>query len=233
MAQTVVIRRSKRYKKAAENFTETLLSIEEGVSKLKTFAPTKFDQTVELTFSLGIDAKHADQAVRSAVSLPHGIGKQKRVIAFCPDHLKVSALNGGAIKAGGQELVAEIEKDNFTDFDVAVATPDMMRFVSKLGRVLGPKGLMPSPKAGTVTTDVGSAVREYVAGKIEFRNDTGGNIHCVVGKVSFENNKLVDNINTMIGQIRKMKPATAKGHYFKKVVIKGTMTPAVQLIVQM
>ncbi len=229
MAQTVVIRRSKRYKKAAENFTETLLSIEEGVSKLKTFAPTKFDQTVELTFSLGIDAKHADQAVRSAVSLPHGIGKQKRVIAFCPDHLKVSALNGGAIKAGGQELVAEIEKDNFTDFDVAVATPDMMRFVSKLGRVLGPKGLMPSPKAGTVTADIGTAVREYSAGKTEFRNDSGGNVHTVVGKVSFANQKLIENITAMIDTIRKLKPQASKGAYIKRVILKASMTPAVYL----
>jgi large subunit ribosomal protein L1 len=128
--------------------------------------------------------------------------------------------------------VADIEKNNFTDFDVAIATPDMMRFVGRLGKVLGPKGLMPSPKPGTVTADVGNAVKEYAAGKIEFRNDAGGNIHSVVGKVSFDKNKLVDNINTMISQIRKMKPATSKGAFFKKVVIKATMTPAVQLNVQ-
>ncbi len=126
-----------------------------------------------------------------------------------------------------------IEKENFTDFDVAVATPDMMRFVGRLGKVLGPKGLMPSPKAGTVTPDVASAVKEYAAGKIEFRNDTGGNIHSVVGKVSFDKEKLTDNINAMVAQIRKMKPPTSKGHYFKKVVLKGTMTPAVYLTIQM
>ena len=149
------------------------MSLEEGVAKLKTFNPTKFEQTVELIFNLGIDAKQADQAVRSAISLPFGIGKTKRVIAFCPEHQKIAALNGGAIKAGGQELVTEVE-GGFLDFDVAVATPDMMRFVSRLGRVLGPKGLMPSPKDGTVTTDVGTAVRENTAGKTTFRNDSGG-----------------------------------------------------------
>ena len=125
-----------------------------------------------------------------------------------------------------------IEKENFTDFDVAIATPDMMRFVGRLGKVLGPKGLMPSPKAGTVTPDVASAVREYAAGKIEFRNDSGGNVHSVVGKVSFPNNKLIDNVNAMIAQIRRLKPQTSKGAYFKKVVLKATMTPAVPVHVQ-
>ncbi|HEX8341683.1 MAG TPA: 50S ribosomal protein L1 [Tepidisphaeraceae bacterium] len=225
----VVIRRSKRYKKAAENFTEQMLPLDQAITKLKSFAPTKFDQTVELILHLGIDAKQADQAVRSAVSLPHGIGKAKRVIAFCPEHLKTAALNGGAIKAGGQELVAEIEKDGFTDFDVAVATPDMMRFVSRLGRVLGPKGLMPSPKAGTVTADVGTAVREYSAGKTEFRNDAGGNVHTVVGKLSFSSDKLAGNITAMIEAVKKLKPQTSKGTYVKKIVIKGSMTPAVYL----
>ncbi len=228
---TVVVRRSKRYKKAAEKATDEMLSVEDGISRLKQFAPTKFDQTVELIFSLGIDAKQADQSVRSAVSLPHGIGKAKRVIAFCPDHLVTSALNNGALKAGGQELVAEIEKDNFTDFDVAVATPDMMRFVSRLGRVLGPKGLMPSPKAGTVTPDIGTAVRDYAAGKTEFRNDSGGNVHTVVGKASFGNEKLAENIRAMIETIKKLKPQTSKGAYIKRIILKGSMTPAVHLAV--
>src|SRR6059058_3655006 len=194
---SAVLQRSKRYKKAAEKAITTPVDIDKAVDAVKAFAPTKFDQSVELIFSLGIDAKQADQAIRGSMSLPHGIGKTKRVVAFCPEHLKTAALNAGAIKAGGQELVQEIEKDNFTDFDVAIATPDMMRFVGRLGKVLGPKGLMPSPKAGTVTPDVGSAVREYVAGKVEFRNDAGGNVHSVVGKVSFENQKLVDNIHAM------------------------------------
>jgi large subunit ribosomal protein L1 len=228
----VVVQRSKRYKKAAEKAITTPVAVDQAIDAVKAFPPTKFDQSVELIFSLGIDPKQADQMIRGSLSLPHGIGKAKRVIAFCPEHLKVTALNAGAIKAGGQELVEEVEKNNFTDFDVAIATPDMMRFVGRLGKVLGPKGLMPSPKAGTVTPDVGNAVREYAAGKIEFRNDAGGNIHSVVGKLSFEKNKLVDNINTMVAQIRKMKPATSKGAFFKKVVLKATMTPAVQLNVQ-
>src|SRR6201747_273357 len=212
----VTIQRSKRYKKAAEKAVITPVAIDQAVEAVKAFPPTKFDQSVELIFSLGIDAKQADQMIRGSLSLPHGIGKAKRVIAFCPEHLVTSALNAGAVRAGGQELVAAIEKENFTDFDVAVATPDMMRFVGRLGKVLGPKGLMPSPKAGTVTADVGTAVREYAAGKVEFRNDTGGNVHCVVGKVSFSKEHLTDNINAMVVQIRKMKPQTSKGAYFKK-----------------
>jgi large subunit ribosomal protein L1 len=227
-----VLRRSKRYKKAAEKAVHNPVAVDQAVDAVKQFAPTKFDQSVELIFSLGIDAKQADQMIRGSMSLPHGIGKTKRVVAFCPEHLKTAALNAGAIKAGGQELVQEIEKDNFTDFDVAIASPDMMRFVGRLGKVLGPKGLMPSPKAGTVTPDIANAVKEYAAGKVEYRNDTGGNIHSVVGKMSFDKAKLVDNINAMVTQIRKMKPMTSKGAFFKKVVIKGTMTPAVQLNVQ-
>src|SRR5438093_4280360 len=227
-----VIERSKRYKKAAEKAIATPVDIDKAVDAVKAFPPTKFDQSVELIFSLGIDAKQADQMIRGSLSLPHGIGKAKRVIAFCPDHVVTAALNAGAVKAGGQALVEEVEKTNFTDFDVAVSTPDMMRFVGRLGKVLGPKGLMPSPKAGTVTPDVANAVKEYAAGKIEFRNDTGGNVHSVVGKISFDKQKLVDNTNAMITQIRKMKPATSKGAFFKKVVIKATMTPAVQLNVQ-
>jgi large subunit ribosomal protein L1 len=228
----VVVRRSKRYKKAAENAVTTPVEIDKAVDAVKAFPPTKFDQSVELIFSLGIDPKQADQAIRSSISLPHGIGKSKRVVAFCPDHLADAAKAAGAIKAGGQALVQEIEKENFSDFDVAISTPDMMRFVGRLGKVLGPKGLMPSPKAGTVTPDIANAVKEYAAGKVEFRNDTGGNVHCVVGKVSFDKTKLVDNINAMIGTIRKLKPQTSKGAYFKKVVVKATMTPAVQLNVQ-
>ena len=227
-----VLQRSKRYKKAAEKAITTPVAIDAAVDAVKAFPATKFDQSVELIFSLGIDAKQADQMIRGSMSLPHGIGKTKRVIAFCPDHLVTTALNAGAIKAGAQSLVEEVEKNNFTDFDVAIATPDMMRFVGRLGKVLGPKGLMPSPKAGTVTADIANAVREYAAGKVEFRNDAGGNVHSVVGKVSFDKQKLVDNINAMVAQIRKMKPQASKGAYFKKVVIKATMTPAVQLAVQ-
>ena len=205
--------------------------MEQAIDTVKSFPPAKFDQSVELIFSLGIDPKQADQMIRSSLSLPHGIGKAKRVIAFCPEHLVEQAKAVGAVRAGGQDLVQEIEKTNFTDFDVAIASPDMMRFVGRLGKVLGPKGLMPSPKAGTVTPDVSNAVKEYAAGKVEFRNDAGGNVHSVVGKVSFEKSKLADNINAMINAVRRLKPQTSKGHYFKKVVVKATFSPAVQLVV--
>jgi large subunit ribosomal protein L1 len=225
----VILKRSKRYKEAAKKASVDPVSLEAGVEAVKAFPPTKFDQSVELIFCLGIDAKQADQMIRGSLSLPHGVGKTKRVVAFCPEHLAATAIAAGAIRAGAQELVTAIEKENFTDFDVAVATPDVMRFVGRLGKVLGPKGLMPSPKAGTVTPDVAAAVREYAAGKVEFRNDAGGNVHSVVGKLSFDSPKLLDNIQAMIGQIRKLKPPTSKGAYFRKVVLKGTMTPAVVL----
>src|SRR3989440_8450636 len=190
----VTIQRSKRYKKAAEKAVLTPVAVDEAIDAVKAFPPTKFDQSVELIFSLGIDAKQADQMIRGSLSLPHGVGKTKRVVAFCPEHLAEAARAAGAVRAGGQELVGAIEKENFTDFDVAIASPDMMRFVGRLGKVLGPKGLIPSPKAGTVTADIAGAVREYAAGKVEFRNDAGGNVHTVIGKVSFENAKLADNI---------------------------------------
>ncbi len=225
----VIVKRSKRYKAAAQKAVATALPVEKAIEVLKSFPPTKFDQSVELIFSLGIDAKQADQMIRGSISLPHGVGKTKRVVAFCPDHLVAQATEAGAIRAGGQELVEAITKENFTDFDVAVATPDMMRFVGRLGKVLGPKGLMPSPKAGTVTPDVAAAVREYAAGKIEFRNDTGGNVHSVVGKMSFDSAKLVANVHAMVTQIRKMKPQSSKGTYIRKAVLKGSMTPAVVL----
>ncbi len=227
----VVVQRSKRYKKAAEKAVQDLLPVDAAIDKLKSFEPTKFDQSVELIFSLGIDAKQADQMIRGSLSLPHGVGKTKRVVAFCPEHLAPLALAAGAVRAGGQELVQAIEKENFTDFDVAIASPDMMRFVGRLGKVLGPKGLMPSPKAGTVTPNVADAVKEYAAGKVEFRNDSGGNVHSVVGKVSFDKGHLVDNINAMIATIKRLKPQTSKGAYFKKIVLKGSMTPAVYLAV--
>src|SRR3954467_995765 len=195
MAQVVQQFRSKRYKEAATKAVVDPVGGDQAGDAVKAFKPTKFDQSVELIFSLSIDPKQADQMIRGSMSLPHGIGKTKRVVAFCPEHLAAGATAAGAIRAGGQELVAAIEKENFTDFDVAIATPDMMRFVGRLGKVLGPKGLMPSPKAGTVTPDVEKAVKEYAAGKVEFRNDAGGNIHSVIGKVSFDDQKLVDNAN--------------------------------------
>jgi large subunit ribosomal protein L1 len=225
----VTIQRSKRYRDDVKKVPAQPLNVDAAVDVVKSFKPAKFDQSVELIVSLGIDPKQADQMIRGSISLPHGVGKTKRVVCFCPDHIAEQAKAAGAVRAGGQELVASIEKENFTDFDVAVATPDMMRFVGRLGKVLGPKGLMPSPKAGTVTNDVQTAIREYAAGKLEFRNDTGGNVHSVVGKLSFDKQKLVDNINAMVGHLRRVKPQASKGQYMKKVIIKGTMTPAIVL----
>ncbi|GAB4382572.1 MAG: 50S ribosomal protein L1 [Phycisphaerales bacterium] len=199
-----------------------------AVSLLKKFKGPKFDQTVEVCMHLGVDTKQADQMLRGSVSLPKGIGKSKRVIAFCPSDVAKKAIEAGAIKAGGEELVAEIE-GGWQDFDVAIASPDMMRVISKLGRVLGPKGLMPSPKNGTVTPNVVEAVREFAAGKVEYRTDKGGNVQAVIGKMSFPEADLIENLMHFIHTIEKVKPSTVKGTYIKKITISGTMTPGLQL----
>jgi large subunit ribosomal protein L1 len=204
------------------------LPLSEAVSALKKFKGPKFDQTVNVAMHLGIDPAHADQAMRGSISLPKGIGKTKRVIAFCAVDVAGKAMEAGAIKAGGEELVAEIEK-GWMDFDVAVASPDMMRIISKLGKVLGPKGLMPSPKAGTVTTNVPEAVREYAAGKVEYRADKGGNVHAVIGKMSFSEQDLAENLEHFVKAIEKARPATAKGQFIRKITISGAMTPGVQV----
>jgi large subunit ribosomal protein L1 len=185
-----------------------------------------FDQTVELVMHLGIDPKQADQMIRGSLSLPHGIGKSKRVIAFCASDKVKEAKEAGAVEAGAEELVKKIE-DGWLDFDVAIASPDMMRVVSKLGKALGPKGLMPSPKSGTVTPHVAKAVKEYAAGKVEFRNDAGGNVQAAIGKHSFDNKMLEENAEAFIKQINKMKPSSAKGNYVKSISMSATMTPGV------
>lgn len=200
----------------------------DAVAALKKFKAPKFDQTVNVCMHLNVDAKQADQNLRGSISLPKGIGKSKRVVAFCQSDVAAKALEAGAIKAGGEELVAEIEK-GWMDFDVAVASPDMMRVVSKLGKVLGPKGLMPSPKAGTVTPDIPTAVKEYSAGKVEYRTDTGGNIHAVIGKMSFPDQSLTENLEFFIHAIEKARPSTVKGIYIKKITVSGVMTPGVQV----
>lgn len=222
-------KRGKRYQAAAKKVPPQAVPVDAAIALVKGFEKPKFDQSVELIFWLGVDPRQADQNIRSSVTLPHGVGKSKRVVAFCDPSRAQACLDAGAIKAGGEELVKEIESTGFSDFDVAVATPDMMRFVGRLGRLLGPKGLMPAPKAGTVTPDIEAAVRDYSAGKLEFRTDSGGNVHTVVGRVSFENEKLAENIQTMIDTIRRLKPQTSKGQYLKKVVLKASMTPAVPL----
>jgi large subunit ribosomal protein L1 len=229
-ADRILAKRGKRYRSAASRTPQTAVAVDAAVALLKGFDQPKFDQSVELIFNLGVDPAHADQAIRSSISLPHGIGKSKRVVAFTSDPGRAQAcLDAGAIRAGGEELVGEIEKSGFSDFDVAIATPDMMRFVGRLGKTLGPKGLMPAPKAGTVTPDIENAVKEYAAGKVEFRTDKQGNVHTVVGKVSFDNQKLTENINAMVDRIKSLRPAAAKGLYIRKAVLKGSMTPAVPL----
>ncbi len=216
----------KRHRENVRQRSEEPMSAPSAVSALKKFASPKFDQTVEVALHLGIDPRQADQAIRGSVALPAGIGKSKRVLAFCPADKVKDALEAGAVKAGGEDVVAEIEK-GWMDFDVAVATPDMMRVISKLGRVLGPKGLMPSPKAGTVAKDVATAVKEYAAGKVEYRNDKGGNIHAPIGKMSFSEGDLLANLEHMIKTINGLRPSSVKGQYIKKIALSATMTPSV------
>ena len=189
----------------------------------------KFDETVEVHVRLGVDSRHADQQVRGAIVLPHGTGKTSKVLVFAKGEKADEALAAGADYVGEMELVSKIQGENWFDFDVVVATPDMMGVVGRLGKVLGPKGLMPSPKAGTVTMDVTKAVNEIKAGKIEYRLDKTNIIHCPIGKVSFGMDKLVENFNTLMGAIIKAKPAAAKGQYLKSVVVSSTMGPGIKL----
>ncbi len=215
--------------KANEGLVPTdAMELDDAVGVLKKFKGPKFDQTVEVCIHLGVDPRQADQIVRGSISLPKGIGKAKRVIAFCTDDQIQACKDAGAIEAGGPDLVEKIEK-GWMDFDVAIASPDMMRVISKLGRSLGPRGLMPSPKAGTVTKDVAPAVTEYAAGKVEYRTDKGGNIHAVVGKMSFSDADLIENLNYFIETIERARPSAVKGIYIKKIAISGTMTPGVQI----
>ncbi|HOV76388.1 MAG TPA: 50S ribosomal protein L1 [Sedimentisphaerales bacterium] len=222
--------KSKRYRKEAEQTPDQPVSLEQAVEKIKSFKSVKFDQTVECVLVLGIDPKQTDQLVRGSLSLPHGVGKQKKVIAFCDDSMVEAAKKAGAVEAGSAELIKKVA-DGWTDFDVAIASPKVMGKVGKLGRVLGPQGKMPSPKNGTVTDDVATAVAEFTAGKIEFRNDAGGNVHAVVGKQSFDKKKLIENIEAFISHIKRVKPSGAKGTYIKKICLSATMSPGVQVIV--
>jgi large subunit ribosomal protein L1 len=219
-------KRSKRYEKAATLRTKEVLPLADAVKRLKTYTATKFDQSVEIVMHLGIDTRQADQLIRGAISLPNGIGKSKRVIAFCDESEAAAAKAAGAIEAGNDELVDKVN-GGWIDFDVAIASPKVMGKVGKLGRVLGPQGKMPSPKNGTVAADVATAVAEFTAGKVEFRNDSGGNVHALVGKLSFSEEKLVGNIKAFIDHIEKMKPASSKGTFTKKIAISATMSPSV------
>ncbi|MFI4898070.1 MAG: 50S ribosomal protein L1 [Phycisphaerales bacterium JB059] len=207
---------------------EGTLEAGEAFKTLKKFKGPKFDQSVEVCFHLGVDVKQADQMIRGSVSLPKGIGKAKRVIAFCKPEVESAAKEAGAVEAGGAELARKIEGGWF-DFDVAIASPDMMREISTLGRTLGPKGLMPSPKNGTVTPKVAEAVAEFAAGKVEYRTDKGGNVHAVIGKMSFPEDDLVANYNHFAETIERARPSSVKGEYIKKITVSGTMTPGVQI----
>ncbi len=220
--------RSKRYKAESEQLSKEAVSLAEAVEKVKSLNSVKFDQSVECVVHLGIDTKQADQLVRGSISLPHGIGRQKKVVAFCEDSQVEAAKKAGAVEAGCDELIKKVS-DGWADFDVAIASPKVMGKVGKLGRILGPQGKMPSPKNGTVTNDVATAVAEFAAGKVEFRNDAGGNIHIVVGKQSFAAEKLLENVEAFLAHIKKVKPASAKGTYIKKVCISATMSPSVMI----
>lgn len=221
---------SKKYRRNAEKLSTAALPVPEAVAALKKFENAKFDETVELAVKLGIDPKNSAQLVRGAFSLPHGIGKNVVVIAFAEGDQAKAAEEAGADEVGGEDLAKKI-LDGWLDFDVAVAHPSMMRHVGKLGRVLGPHGKMPSPKSGTVTDNVAATVGEFKAGKVEFRNDDYGNIHAVMGKKSFDDQKLVDNVEAFIDHLQALRPAAAKGLYLKKAAIAATMSPGVSILV--
>ena len=223
--------RSKNYKESSKLFDkQALYPAKEAFEIVCNASKAKFDETVELHVRLGVNGRHADQQVRGAIVLPHGTGKTVRVLVFCKDERVEEALAAGADYAGGMNLVEKIQKENWFDFDVVIATPDMMGTVGRLGKVLGPKGLMPSPKAGTVTPNIAQAVKESKAGKIEYRLDKTNIIHCPIGKVSFGAEKLFDNYEALINAIIKAKPAAAKGTYVKSCVTASTMGPGVKIV---
>jgi large subunit ribosomal protein L1 len=222
--------------KEGKNITKARQAVENRPYKLEDAVPllqkvkfAKFDETVDLTMRLGVDPKHADQMVRGTVVLPHGLGKSKKVLVIASGDKVREAEAAGADFVGGEEMVEKIQKENWTDYDAVIATPDMMRAVGRLGKVLGPRGLMPNPKTGTVTTDVARAVAEIKAGKVEFRTDKTALIHVPVGKISFTADKLVENATTVITSVLKAKPAAAKGKYVKGVYLSSTMGPGVPL----
>jgi large subunit ribosomal protein L1 len=221
-------KQSKRFRALASQRNDDALPLATAVEKLKKFGNTKFDQTVEIHMRLGVDPKQADQIIRGSVVLPHGIGKTQRVAVFAKGDLANVAKEAGADVVGQEDLAQKI-KDGWTEFDVCIAAPDMMGLVGPLGKVLGPRGLMPSPRAGTVTPDVAKVVKEYKAGKVEFRNDNGGIVHAVVGKMSFEGPQLKDNIETFINFVLHLKPQSIKGQYVKSVAVCATMSPSVRI----
>ncbi len=223
-------KKSKRYRAALAKQPKEALPLSDAVVALKKYDAAKFDQSVEIHMRLGVDPNQADQIIRGSLVLPHGIGKVQRVVVFAKNDQAKAAEAAGADEVGQEDLAKKI-KDGYTDFDVCIATPDMMGLVGPLGRVLGPRGLMPSPRAGTVTADVGKVVAEYKAGKVEYRNDKGGNVHAIVGKMSFDSDKLADNIGAFVDRITSVKPQSVKGNYIKGVAIAATMSPSVRVAV--
>jgi large subunit ribosomal protein L1 len=223
-----VAKQSKRYRAAKAKVPAEVQELDQGLKLLSGFPKAKFDETVEVCLRLGIDPKKTEQLIRGAVSLPHGIGKKLRVIAFAEGDKAEEAKKAGAFEVGSGDLAQKI-LGGWTEFDVAIATPDMMKHVGKLGKVLGPQGKMPSPKSGTVTMDVATAVKEFVQGKIEFRTDSGGNVHAAVGKRSFEPTMLADNIRALVSYVNAMRPPSAKGVFITKAVVSSTMSPGVQV----
>ena len=228
--EDITLFRGKKYKDSAKQIDRSVqYEVADALALVVKTAPAKFDETVEIHIKLGVDSRHADQQVRGAIVLPNGTGKTRKVLVFAKDAKVDEAKEAGADYVGGMELVEKITKENWFDFDVVVASPDMMGIVGRLGKVLGPKGLMPSPKAGTVTPNVAAAVKEIKAGKIEYRLDKTNIIHCPIGKVSFGAEKLAENMNTLLGAVIKAKPAAAKGQYIRCCVVASTMGPGVKV----
>jgi len=222
-------KKSTRYRAMAEKAEAAgTLKLKDAVKILKEFGNTNFDQTVEIHMHLGVDSKQAEQIIRGSIGLPHGIGRELRVVVFAKGDMATAAKDAGATEVGSDDLAKKIG-EGWTDFDVCVASPDMMGLVGPLGKVLGPRGLMPSPRAGTVTPDVGRVVAEYKAGKVEFRNDDGGNVQAVVGRLSFEANQLEENIGDFIRHIESLKPQTIKGTYIQGISICAAMSPGLRI----
>ena len=224
------MKRSKRYAELAKSYDKhELVDVETAVKLIKSFDNAKFDETVEMHFRLGVDGRHADQQVRGAMVLPHGTGKTKKVLVFAKGPKAEEALAAGADFVGAEDMADKIRTENWFGFDAVVATPDMMGVVGRLGKILGPRGLMPNPKSGTVTMDLTKALADIKAGKVEYRLDKSNIIHCIIGKKSFTEEQLVENANALIQAIAKAKPAAAKGQYFRSITVASTMSPGVKI----